>query len=146
VSYPCTFFFYFYKQLREKTTEFRSRLSQGETLADIQAGLFKLSILLENFSPFYQYWMQFAKATFVLCCFSGISVIFLFCYLFSKSLEAFAVVREAARRKLGMRHFDVQVFIFHHIKVHIVQHLVFYFMICQFNFRLLEEQCFMMVA
>lgn len=24
--------------------------------------------------------------------------------------EAFAVVREAARRKLGMRHFDVQVF------------------------------------
>lgn len=26
--------------------------------------------------------------------------------------EAFAVVREAARRKLGMRHFDVQVLIF----------------------------------
>ncbi|KAJ4819063.1 Protein translocase subunit SecA [Rhynchospora pubera] len=48
------------EQLREKTSEFRSRLSQGETLADIQA-------------------------------------------------EAFAVVREAARRKLGMRHFDVQI-------------------------------------
>ncbi|KAJ3671636.1 hypothetical protein LUZ60_007715 [Juncus effusus] len=48
------------KQLREKTAEFRGRLNQGETLADIQA-------------------------------------------------EAFAVVREAAKRKLGMRHFDVQI-------------------------------------
>ncbi|XP_073013685.1 protein translocase subunit SECA2, chloroplastic isoform X2 [Typha latifolia] len=48
------------EQLRLKTAEFRLRLSQGETLADIQA-------------------------------------------------EAFAVVREAARRKLGMRHFDVQI-------------------------------------
>ncbi|WOL11921.1 protein translocase subunit SECA2, chloroplastic [Canna indica] len=48
------------EQLRGKTAEFRQRLSQGETLADIQA-------------------------------------------------EAFAVVREAARRKLGMRHFDVQI-------------------------------------
>jgi len=27
--------------------------------------------------------------------------------------EAFAVVREAARRKLGMRHFDVQVSLYH---------------------------------
>ncbi|XP_074562158.1 protein translocase subunit SECA2, chloroplastic [Curcuma longa] len=48
------------EQLRAKTVEFRQRLSQGETLADIQA-------------------------------------------------EAFAVVREAARRKLGMRHYDVQI-------------------------------------
>ncbi|KAG5544221.1 hypothetical protein RHGRI_016840 [Rhododendron griersonianum] len=48
------------EQLTEKTMEFRYRLRQGETLADLQA-------------------------------------------------EAFAVVREAARRKLGMRHFDVQV-------------------------------------
>ncbi|KAH7680776.1 Protein translocase subunit SecA protein [Dioscorea alata] len=48
------------EQLRLKTTEFRQRLSRGETLADIQA-------------------------------------------------EAFAVVREAARRTLGMRHFDVQI-------------------------------------
>ncbi|XP_008781674.2 protein translocase subunit SECA2, chloroplastic isoform X2 [Phoenix dactylifera] len=48
------------EQLRGKTVEFRLRLSQGETLSDIQA-------------------------------------------------EAFAVVREAARRKLGMRHFDVQI-------------------------------------
>ncbi|KAA8528155.1 hypothetical protein F0562_035594 [Nyssa sinensis] len=48
------------EQLTAKTAEFRQRLRQGETLADIQA-------------------------------------------------EAFAVVREAARRKLGMRHFDVQI-------------------------------------
>ncbi|KAF2291345.1 hypothetical protein GH714_023063 [Hevea brasiliensis] len=48
------------EQLSAKTVEFRRRLRQGETLADIQA-------------------------------------------------EAFAVVREAARRKLGMRHFDVQI-------------------------------------
>ncbi|XP_078156909.1 preprotein translocase SecA family protein isoform X2 [Carex rostrata] len=48
------------EQLREKTAELRSRLSQGATLADIQA-------------------------------------------------EAFCVVREAARRKLRMRHFDVQI-------------------------------------
>ncbi|KAM0939798.1 putative protein translocase subunit SecA, SecA DEAD-like, SecA motor DEAD [Dioscorea sansibarensis] len=48
------------EQLRAKSTEFRQRLSRGETLADIQA-------------------------------------------------EAFAVVREAARRTLGMRHFDVQI-------------------------------------
>ncbi|KAM5564334.1 protein translocase subunit SECA2, chloroplastic [Rosa sericea] len=47
-------------QLTAKTAEFRRRLGQGETLADIQA-------------------------------------------------EAFAVVREAAKRKLGMRHFDVQI-------------------------------------
>ncbi|XP_077231655.1 preprotein translocase SecA family protein isoform X2 [Tasmannia lanceolata] len=47
-------------QLTAKTLEFRLRLSQGETLSDIQA-------------------------------------------------EAFAVVREAAWRKLGMRHFDVQI-------------------------------------
>lgn len=47
-------------QLSAKTVEFRRRLRQGETLADIQA-------------------------------------------------EAFAVVREAATRKLGMRHFDVQI-------------------------------------
>uniref|UniRef100_A0A2N9J7D8 chloroplast protein-transporting ATPase n=1 Tax=Fagus sylvatica TaxID=28930 RepID=A0A2N9J7D8_FAGSY len=46
--------------LTAKTVEFRRRLRQGETLADIQA-------------------------------------------------EAFAVVREATRRKLGMRHFDVQI-------------------------------------
>ncbi|KAG6577169.1 Protein translocase subunit SECA2, chloroplastic, partial [Cucurbita argyrosperma subsp. sororia] len=48
------------EQLTAKTSEFRRRLEQGETLADIQA-------------------------------------------------EAFAVVREAAKRKLGMRHFDVQI-------------------------------------
>lgn len=48
------------EQLRAKTEEFRLRLANGETLADIQA-------------------------------------------------DAFAVVREAARRKLGMRHFDVQI-------------------------------------
>ncbi|KAK9270302.1 hypothetical protein L1049_025880 [Liquidambar formosana] len=48
------------EQLTAKTAEFRSRLREGETLADIQA-------------------------------------------------EAFAVVREAAKRKLGMRHFDVQI-------------------------------------
>ncbi|KAL5843967.1 hypothetical protein ACOSQ3_009982 [Xanthoceras sorbifolium] len=48
------------EQLTAKTAKFKRRLSQGETLADIQA-------------------------------------------------EAFAVVREAARRKLGMRHFDVQI-------------------------------------
>lgn len=48
------------EQLAAKTAEFRRRLGQGETIADIQA-------------------------------------------------EAFAVVREAARRKLGMRHFDVQI-------------------------------------
>ncbi|PIN16998.1 hypothetical protein CDL12_10352 [Handroanthus impetiginosus] len=48
------------EQLSAKTAEFRQRLNQGATLADIQA-------------------------------------------------EAFAVVREAAKRKLGMRHFDVQV-------------------------------------
>ncbi|XP_057994709.1 protein translocase subunit SECA2, chloroplastic-like isoform X1 [Hevea brasiliensis] len=48
------------EQLSAKTVEFRRRLRQGETLADIQA-------------------------------------------------EAFTVVREAARRKLGMRHFDVQI-------------------------------------
>ncbi|KAF8023697.1 hypothetical protein BT93_F1012 [Corymbia citriodora subsp. variegata] len=47
-------------QLAAKTLEFRQRLGQGETLADIQS-------------------------------------------------EAFAVVREAAKRKLGMRHFDVQI-------------------------------------
>uniref|UniRef100_A0A6N2MLG6 Protein translocase subunit SecA n=1 Tax=Salix viminalis TaxID=40686 RepID=A0A6N2MLG6_SALVM len=47
-------------QLSAKTVEFRRRLRQGETVADIQA-------------------------------------------------EAFAVVREAAKRKLGMRHFDVQI-------------------------------------
>ncbi|KAK6938361.1 SecA, preprotein cross-linking domain [Dillenia turbinata] len=47
-------------QLTAKTEEFKGRLRQGETLADIQA-------------------------------------------------EAFAVVREAAKRKLGMRHFDVQI-------------------------------------
>lgn len=47
-------------QLSAKTVEFRRRLRQGETLAEIQA-------------------------------------------------EAFAVVREAATRKLGMRHFDVQI-------------------------------------
>ncbi|OQU83077.1 hypothetical protein SORBI_3005G072100 [Sorghum bicolor] len=48
------------EQLKAKTAEFRSRLTRGETLADVQA-------------------------------------------------EAFAVVREAARRTLGMRHFDVQI-------------------------------------
>ncbi|KAL3504266.1 hypothetical protein ACH5RR_034107 [Cinchona calisaya] len=48
------------EMLAAKTVEFRRRLKQGETLADIQA-------------------------------------------------EAFAVVREAANRKLGMRHFDVQI-------------------------------------
>ncbi|XP_015885772.3 protein translocase subunit SECA2, chloroplastic isoform X1 [Ziziphus jujuba] len=48
------------EQLTAKTVEFRRRLRQGQTLADIQA-------------------------------------------------EAFAVVREAAKRKLGMRHFDVQI-------------------------------------
>ncbi|KAK4433717.1 protein translocase subunit SECA2, chloroplastic [Sesamum alatum] len=48
------------EQLTAKTGEFRQRLIQGATLADIQA-------------------------------------------------EAFAVVREAAKRKLGMRHFDVQI-------------------------------------
>ncbi|KAJ4965139.1 hypothetical protein NE237_016988 [Protea cynaroides] len=48
------------EKLTAKTEEFRGRLRQGETLADIQA-------------------------------------------------EAFAVVREAAKRKLGMRHFDVQI-------------------------------------
>ncbi|GMN45531.1 hypothetical protein TIFTF001_014730 [Ficus carica] len=48
------------EQLRAKTMEFRQRLREGQTLADIQA-------------------------------------------------EAFAVVREAAKRKLGMRHFDVQI-------------------------------------
>ncbi|WVZ53734.1 hypothetical protein U9M48_004638 [Paspalum notatum var. saurae] len=48
------------EQLKAKTAEFRARLAQGETLADVQA-------------------------------------------------EAFAVVREAARRTLGMRHFDVQI-------------------------------------
>ncbi|XP_074329509.1 protein translocase subunit SECA2, chloroplastic isoform X2 [Apium graveolens] len=47
-------------QLAAKTVEFRNRLAQGESLADIQP-------------------------------------------------EAFAVVREAARRKVGMRHFDVQI-------------------------------------
>ncbi|OMP05112.1 Protein translocase subunit SecA [Corchorus olitorius] len=48
------------EQLTAKTSEFKKRLGQGDTLSDIQA-------------------------------------------------EAFAVVREAARRKLGMRHFDVQI-------------------------------------
>ncbi|OWM85122.1 hypothetical protein CDL15_Pgr027909 [Punica granatum] len=48
------------EQLAAKTLEFRRRLRQGETLADIES-------------------------------------------------EAFAVVREAAKRKLGMRHFDVQI-------------------------------------
>lgn len=48
------------EQLTAKTADFRRRLRQGETVAEIQA-------------------------------------------------EAFAVVREAARRKLGMRHFDVQI-------------------------------------
>ncbi|KAF5725305.1 protein translocase subunit SECA2 chloroplastic [Tripterygium wilfordii] len=48
------------EQLTAKTLEFKERLRQRETLADIQA-------------------------------------------------EAFAVVRQAARRKLGMRHFDVQI-------------------------------------
>lgn len=48
------------EQLTAKTSDFRRRLRQGETVAEIQA-------------------------------------------------EAFAVVREAARRKLGMRHFDVQI-------------------------------------
>ncbi|KAH6785796.1 hypothetical protein C2S51_038251 [Perilla frutescens var. frutescens] len=48
------------EQLKAKTVEFRQRLKEGATLADIQA-------------------------------------------------EAFAVVREAAKRKLGMRHFDVQI-------------------------------------
>ncbi|PWZ37080.1 Protein translocase subunit SECA2, chloroplastic [Zea mays] len=48
------------EQLKAKTAEFRSRLTRGETLADVQA-------------------------------------------------DAFAVVREAARRTLGMRHFDVQI-------------------------------------
>lgn len=37
---------------------------------------------------------------------------FIDCYI-----EAFAVVREAAKRKLGMRHFDVQVLIFLCIKI-----------------------------
>lgn len=30
--------------------------------------------------------------------------------------EAFAVVREAAIRKLGMRHFDVQVSLYHYLE------------------------------
>ncbi|XP_039053835.1 protein translocase subunit SECA2, chloroplastic-like isoform X2 [Hibiscus syriacus] len=48
------------EQLTAKTSEFKKRLNQGESVSDIQA-------------------------------------------------EAFAVVREAAKRKLGMRHFDVQI-------------------------------------
>lgn len=46
-------------------------------------------------------------------------------------LEAFAVVREAARRKLGMRHFDVQVspFIFFFLslcpRVYAYTHIVY---------------------
>lgn len=39
---------------------------------------------------------------FLLCC-------FLFWLISLCFVEAFAVVREAARRTLGMRHFDVQV-------------------------------------
>ncbi|GMI77121.1 hypothetical protein like AT1G21650 [Hibiscus trionum] len=48
------------EELAAKTSEFKKRLNQGESVSDIQA-------------------------------------------------EAFAVVREAAKRKLGMRHFDVQI-------------------------------------
>lgn len=61
--------------------------------------------------------------------------------------EAFAVVREAARRKLGMRHFDVQVngFI---SRFMLGKEAFFYFFSslcgCGFNDRLLVGQCFMM--
>ncbi|GER40310.1 protein translocase subunit SecA [Striga asiatica] len=65
------------EQLSSRTVVFRQRLEQGETLADIQAGVFITLLDLDEF--------------------------------WSKTFEAFAVVREAARRKLGMRHFDVQI-------------------------------------
>ncbi|GER55445.1 protein translocase subunit SecA [Striga asiatica] len=65
------------EQLSSRTVVFRQRLEQGETLADIQAGVF-ITLLDSD-----EFW--------------------------SKTFEAFAVVREAARRKLGMRHFDVQI-------------------------------------
>ena len=58
--------------------------------------------------------------------------------------EAFAVVREAARRKLGMRHFDVQV------PINLCNRVLFLFFIhvriCiyLFIFRSLVERCFMM--
>ena len=55
--------------------------------------------------------------------------------------EAFAVVREAARRKLGMRHFDVQV------RTHLCNKVFFsiHLRICKILFfRSLVELCFMM--
>ncbi|PKA56238.1 Protein translocase subunit SECA2, chloroplastic [Apostasia shenzhenica] len=77
------------EQLTAKTAEFRLRLSKGESLADIQAGLHSLYLI-----PCLQI---FFFRTFVLL------------LLIIHHSEAFAVVREAARRRLGMRHFDVQV-------------------------------------
>lgn len=38
--------------------------------------------------------------------------------------EAFAVVREAARRKLGMRHFDVQVSLYHSLAYQDLDNLI----------------------
>lgn len=68
--------------------------------------------------------------------------------------EAFAVVREAAIRKLGMRHFDVQVSVLYthnHAETHVlllhlyslkyVNKLIY---VSNFNDRLLVERCFMM--
>lgn len=109
-----------------KTDEFRRRLGQGETLADIQAGL----------PP-------------ELVCLRLISMgLFCFIYLFFFSgAEAFAVVREAARRKLGMRHFDVQVN-GSSLRLVVRKEALFFspstLCACGFNDRLLVGQCFMM--
>ncbi|KVH88510.1 Protein translocase subunit SecA, partial [Cynara cardunculus var. scolymus] len=75
------------EQLTAKTAEFRRRLGKGETLANIEAAALKFLAL---------------KFVFLY----GIVEVFT---LHNDTAEAFAVVREAAKRKLGMRHFDVQV-------------------------------------
>lgn len=80
------------EQLAGKTSEFRRRLARGATLADIQAG----SLLL------------YAVASLL-----DLSLNCVYDWIVINVSEAFAVVREAAWRKLRMRHFDVQVSFYH---------------------------------
>ncbi|MQL82074.1 hypothetical protein Taro_014521 [Colocasia esculenta] len=74
-------------ELTAKTAEFRRRLGDGEILADIQAGCSSATLFVVSHLLFHLF----------------------SCLIRSGLAEAFAVVREAARRKLGMRHFDVQI-------------------------------------
>lgn len=87
-----------------KTLEFRRRLTEGESLSHIQAGMFCIFNLAVNFLLLLKL-MVFKIDSLEL----NFGFIYLILLLFVMLLEAFAVVREAAKRKLGMRHFDVQV-------------------------------------